>query len=124
EIVGFITRGRGVSVHRKDCVNMLAVPDEQAGRIIPVEWELSEGNMHFEAEITIIADDRKGLFSDCSKVCEDMDISITSVHAKTDNVGNAIMNLTFAISNTGDIEKVIARIRQIKDVIDVYRTAH
>ena len=122
EIIGYTTKGRGVSIHRKDCINILSLPESEQGRLIEVEWELTEDNMFFEAGITILADDRKGLFSDVSKVCDDMDINLTGVHAQADASGISTLNLTLQISNTGDIEKAIGRFRQIRDVIDVFRT--
>ena len=78
--------------------------------------------MYFEASITIVADDRKGLFSDVSKVCDDLDINLTGVHAQADPSGVSTLNLLLQITNTGDIDKIIGRFRQIKDVLDVYRT--
>ena len=122
EIIGYTTKGRGVSIHRKDCINILSLPESEQGRLIDVEWERSSEGHFYEAGITILADDRKGLFSDVSKVCDDMDINLTGVHAQADNDGVTTMNLMLQIANTGDIEKIIGRFRQIKDVIDVYRT--
>jgi guanosine-3',5'-bis(diphosphate) 3'-pyrophosphohydrolase len=124
EIIGYTTKGRGVSIHRLDCINMLSVPEEQQGRLIEVSWELSEGSFSFEAGLTILADDRKGLFLDISKVCDDMDISISSVHARSDVNGIATMNLLLSIANTGDIEKLISKLKQVKDVVDVYRSIY
>ena len=122
EIIGYTTKGRGVSIHRKDCINILSLPESEQARLINVEWELQGDELFFEAGITILADDRKGLFSDVSKVCVDMDINLSSVHAQADSSGVSTVNLILQISNTGDIEKAIGRFRQIKDVIDVYRT--
>ncbi|MBQ6671122.1 MAG: bifunctional (p)ppGpp synthetase/guanosine-3',5'-bis(diphosphate) 3'-pyrophosphohydrolase [Firmicutes bacterium] len=122
EIIGYTTKGRGVSIHRKDCINILNLPEEEQGRLIEVNWELGDGEMFFEAGITILADDRKGLFSDVSKVCDDMDINLTGVNAQADSSGMSTLNLLLQITNTSDIDKIIGRFRQIKDVIDVYRT--
>ena len=122
EIIGYTTKGRGVSIHRKDCINILSLPEEDQGRLLEVNWELGEGEMYFEAGITIVADDRKGLFSDVSKVCDDMDINLTGVNALADPSGVSTLNLLLQITNTGDIDKIISRFRQIKDVLEVYRT--
>ncbi len=121
EIIGYTTKGRGVSIHRVDCVNICSIPDQEIGRIIPVEWELNEGRMYFDAGITIIADDRRGLISDVSKVCDDMDIDLTGVNAITDSSGLSTINIVLSISNTGDIEKIISHFKQLKGVIGVYR---
>ena len=122
EIIGYTTKGRGVSIHRKDCINMLSLPEAEQVRFIEVEWEAGEENMYFDAEISLLAEDRKGLFADVSKACEEMDINITSVNAKTDKEGITNMLLTLSISNTGHIIKILNRLSQIKSVVDVYRT--
>ena len=122
EIIGYTTKGRGVSIHRKDCINILSLPEEEQGRLLEAQWDLGDGDMYFEAAITIVADDRKGLFSDVSKVCDDLDINLTGVHAQADPSGVSTLNLLLQITNTGDIDKIIGRFRQIKDVLEVYRT--
>ena len=122
EIIGYTTKGRGVSIHRKDCLNMLSLPEEELGRLIDVEWDLSKDKMTFDAAITVLAEDRKGLFADVSKICEDMDINISSAVAKADSTSLCTMNFVLSISNTESVDKVCARIKQIKGVIDVYRT--
>ncbi len=123
EIVGFITKGRGVSVHRKDCINVLSMPEEEKARFIHVEWNLNKENDYsYGAEIHIVAEDRRGLFADLSHVCEDMDVNISAVNAKANpnNVSNITM--TIQISNTGQIEKVLQRLRLVPGVVDVYRS--
>ncbi len=122
EIVGYTTKGRGISIHRKDCINMLSLPESEQGRMIHVEWDLNKSQMNFDAAITVLADDRKGLFADISRIMEEMDVNINSANAKSDKTGLCTMNFVISISNTGDIEKVLARIRQVKGVLDVFRT--
>jgi len=121
-IVGYTTKGRGISIHRKDCINMLSLPDDETVRLIEVHWDLSKSSMTFNAAITVLADDRKGLFADVSKICEDMDININSANAKADNTGLCTMNFVLSINNTDSVEKVMSRIKQTKGVIDVYRS--
>jgi GTP pyrophosphokinase len=102
---------------------MLSLPEHEQVRLIEVEWDVSEENViSYDAEISLLAEDRKGLFSDVSKACEEMDINITSVNAKTDKSGITNMTLTLAISNTAHIIKILNRFSQIKNVVDVYRT--
>ncbi|NCB41686.1 MAG: bifunctional (p)ppGpp synthetase/guanosine-3',5'-bis(diphosphate) 3'-pyrophosphohydrolase [Clostridia bacterium] len=122
DIIGYTTKGRGVSVHRKDCISIRSLPEEEKCRLIEVEWEENDEDISFDAEISLFAEDRKGLFSDVSKACEEMDINITSVNAKTDKAGITNMILTLSISNTGHIIKILNRFSQIRSVIDVYRT--
>lgn len=121
EIIGFTTKGRGVAVHRADCVNMLSLPESDKARIIEVAWEADQKNMVFDCRVNIVAEDRKGLFAEVSKVCEDMDINITGINAKKDKSDVTTMEVTLAISSIKDIQKVMARFTQIKSVVDVYR---
>jgi guanosine-3',5'-bis(diphosphate) 3'-pyrophosphohydrolase len=121
DIVGFITKGRGISVHRRDCTNIISLPEEERQRFIPVEWDKQKENMSYDTEIIILAEDRKGLFSDISRACDDMDVSITGVQAKSAKDKIVTINLTLSISNTGQIEKVLKQLRLIPGIADVYR---
>ena len=124
EIIGYTTKGRGISIHRKDCINMLSLPENELGRLINVDWDLKKDKMTFNAAITILAEDKKGLLAQVSKLCEELDINITYANIKADKSGICTMNLTLSITNTDDIEKIMARMRQIKGVIDVYRSSY
>ena len=73
EIIGFITKGRGISIHRKDCINILSLPEEDKQRFIKAEWNRKKGNVSYDVDVQLLAEDRKGLLSDISRVCEDMD---------------------------------------------------
>lgn len=121
EIIGFITKGRGISVHRKDCVNVLTTPPEEIGRFIEVEWDNVDNKSSYDVDITILAEDRKGLFSDLSRVCEDMDVHITGVNAKSSKDQATTITMTLSISNTAQMEKIFRSLRNVFGVIDVYR---
>lgn len=121
EIIGFITKGRGISVHRKDCINVLSLPEEERQRFIDVEWDKQKDNMSYDTDINIMAEDRKGLFSDLSRVCEDMDVHIAGVNAKSARDGIINITMTLSISNTGQIEKILRSLRNVQGVADVYR---
>ena len=121
EIIGFTTKGHGVAVHRKDCPNMLNLSEQDQNRIIEVSWSLPEKGMQFDATIHVIAEDRKGLLAEASKICEEMDINIVGMNAKTDQDGIGHMELTLTLSNTADLLKLIGKFKQIKGVADVYR---
>lgn len=121
EIIGFITKGRGISVHRKDCINVLTLPEDEKQRVIEVEWDKQKDNMSYDTDINILAEDRKGLFSDLSRVCEDMDVHIAGVNAKSARDGIVNITMTLSISNTGQIEKVLRSLRNVQGVADVYR---
>jgi GTP pyrophosphokinase len=121
EIVGFITKGRGISVHRTDCTNIRGLPEQEKGRLMTVSWDISDKGGIYNADIFIQAGDRKGLFSDISRACLDMDVNIAGVNLKTNNDGTANILLTLSISNTGQMEKILRNLRQIESVMDVYR---
>jgi len=121
EIIGYTTKGRGVSIHRSDCINMLSIPEEQEGRFIPVEWDIDGSTMHFEAELTVCGENRKGFLSDISKVCDDMDVELSAVNASTDAAGGCCVNITLSIKNTSDVEKLIAKLKQLNGIDEVYR---
>ncbi len=121
DIVGFITKGRGISVHRKDCTNIISLPEDEKQRFIHVEWDKQKENMSYDTEISIVAEDRKGMFSDISRTCDDMDVNITGVQAKSAKDKIVTITLTVAISNTSQIEKVLRQLKSIPGVSDVYR---
>ena len=83
EIIGFITKGRGISVHRKDCSNMTSLPENEHARLIDVEWEDLKVGKSYDADICMVTIDRRHMFSDISRACEDMDVHISGVNAKS-----------------------------------------
>ncbi len=121
EIIGFITKGRGIAVHRIDCENLKSLPMEEKKRMIEVEWEKNEGSS-YNVNINIVGDDRKGLFGEISKACESSDISIEGVVAKK-NKKNATVNitLTLAIENIDEVGKIMRIIKGIPGILDVFR---
>ncbi len=121
DIIGFITKGRGISVHRKDCSNIVSLPDDEKSRMIDVEWEDLKEGKSYNTDVLIHAADRKRLFSDISKVCEDLDIDISGVNAKSTKDGHATITLTLSISSTQEMQKVLRSIRNVEGVTDVYR---
>jgi len=121
DIIGYITKGRGISVHRTDCDNILSLPESEKERFIEVEWDNSE-EKSYNADVFVGADDRKGLFSDLSKVCEGMDVHIAGVNAKSGKDSNINIILTLSISNTAQMNKILRSLRGIQGVSEVYRT--
>ena len=122
EIVGFITKGRGVTVHRADCPNVVSMPEDEISRFIEVEWDDLSTNPHtYETDISVLAEDRKGMFADLSKVCEDMDVHITGVNGKSHNDNTASLTLTIKITNVTLISRMMSRFRAIRGVIEVRR---
>ena len=121
DIIGFITKGRGISVHRCDCSNITSLPEEEKARFIQVEWEDLKAGKSYNADICIVGNDRKGMLSDISRVCEDMDIHLSGVNAKSGKDGSLAMTLTLSISSTQEMQKVLRNLRNIEGVHNVYR---
>ena len=122
DIIGFTTKGNGVSIHRRDCINILSLPEAERGRLIEAEWQLGEKNMRFDAGISVAGADRKGLLSDISKACEAMDADISGLNAKSDRAGSIKIDLTVSISSATDVEKLIAKMKQTPGVTEVFRS--
>jgi len=120
EIIGFITRGRGVSVHRADCVNVINIVPEERHRLVEVEWS-GEDRASYNAEIQIIARDRHSLLADITSTLANMDIALTAVNARTNRVRQALINLSLEIKNTQQLEKVMRQLKKVPDILDVHR---
>ena len=122
EIVGYITKGRGISVHRKDCANMMSLPEDEKGRLIEVEWDEDALNKHsFEADIFVLAEDRKRLIMDISIAVQEMDVNVRSMNVKTTKDKKAMFNMTLDITEPDQIRKVLLKIKNVDGIIDAYR---
>ncbi len=121
EIIGFITKGRGISVHRADCSNITALPEDEKARLIDVEWEDLKEGKSYEASITILGTDRKGILSDVSKACENMDVHLSGVNARADDDGNLNMTIQLSISSTQEMDRILRSLRNIQGVTHVFR---
>lgn len=123
EIVGFITRGRGVSIHRTDCVNMMNLPEMERARLIDAEWQVPENKGEkYVAEIKIFANNRSGLLADISKALTERNIDILSMNTRISRQGTATLQTTFEIVSREELNRVIDKIRGIDSVIDIERT--
>ncbi len=125
EIVGFITRGRGISVHRTDCINIINLPEEERERLIDAEWEGSPDEVSGEkylAEIKIFANNRNGLLADITRALTEKNIDIISLNTRVNKQGTATMATAFEISNREELNHIIDKIRSIESVIDIERT--
>ncbi|MCI8887357.1 MAG: bifunctional (p)ppGpp synthetase/guanosine-3',5'-bis(diphosphate) 3'-pyrophosphohydrolase [Hungatella sp.] len=126
EIVGFVTRGRGVSLHRTDCINIINLPESERVRLIDAEWQQPEGEENkekYSTEIQIYANNRIGMFVDISKVFTERQIDITSMNVRTSKQGKATIIMTFDIRGKEELTKVTDKLRQIEGVLDIERTA-
>ena len=127
EIVGFVTRGRGVSIHRTDCINILNIQEYEKTRLIDAEWspELLTHSLDnvYIAEIKIFAQNRTGLLVDITRTFTERGIDINSINSKTSKSGIATISLAFEAKGKDSITAAIEKIRQIENVIDVERTS-
>lgn len=122
EIVGFVTRGRGVSIHRTDCVNIINLPEEEKSRLIEAEWQESTSNDHYVAEINIYSNNRDGLLAEITKVLTEKNVSIISMNVRISRQGTATTSISFDIANTEELNRLIERLRNIESIIDIERT--
>ena len=125
EIVGFITRGRGISIHRTDCANVLNMSELDRSRLIEAEWQVSEEetNQTYTTEINIYADNRKGLLADVSKIFLELDIDIITINVSNNKKGRATLSMSFDITGVSQLNRIISKIRSVEGVIDIERTA-
>ena len=126
EIKGFITRGRGITIHRSDCINVLNLPEEERNRLIDAEWQNPEsmtGKEKYMTEIRIYANNRIGMFVDLSKVFTERQIDILSMNVKTSKQGRATISMSFDIHGIDELNSLIEKLRQIDGVIDIARQA-
>ena len=126
EIVGFVTRGRGVSIHRTDCINIINLPESERSRLIDAEWQQPEGGdskERYSTEIQIFANNRIGMFVDISKVFTERQIDITSMNVRTSKQGKATIVMTFDIHGIEELNRLTDKLRQIEGVLDIERTA-
>ncbi len=120
DIVGYITRGRGVSVHRSDCSNMEATDDTE--RFIDVEWD-DESKTSYSAEIQVKAADRPGLLAEITQCITETEIGFLSLNARTSKDNIVLINMMLEIKDVEELKDLIKKIKKIKSVIDVYRFA-
>ncbi len=125
DIVGYITRGRGVSVHRKDCTNI--VSGEKRGdteRYINVYWEAEQNkDTSYLSEIQILANDRKGLLAEIAGAISELKILITGLNSKLTKDQTAVVNITIEINSTDELNQIVRKLRNISGVYEVQRRA-
>ena len=126
EIVGFVTRGRGVTVHRTDCVNIINLPEIERARLIDAEWQsgaVNGENGLYLAEIMIYCNNRTGLLVDISKIFTERKIDLSSINSRTSKQGIATIALSFEVADKGTLNSLIEKLRQVESVLDIERTA-
>ena len=124
EIVGFVTRGRGITIHRTDCVNVLNMSETDRTRLIEAEWQQpdTKEKEKYMAEIQVYANNRTGLLVDLSKIFTERKIDMRSINSRTSKQEKATISMSFEIGSKEELRSLIEKIRQVESVIDVERT--
>lgn len=127
EIIGFITRGRGVSIHRTDCINIINMPKEERIRLIDAEWNVpkneSSQTNNYIVEINIYANNHKGVLFGISKVFTENDINIEYINTKNSKREVTTLSARFEVNGTEQLDFIIKKLRNIEDIIDIERTS-
>lgn len=123
--MGFVTRGRGISIHRTDCVNIINLSKIEKDRLIEAEWQdtaLMDNGAEYQADLKIFCHDRPGLLVDITKIFTEKEINISGIQSKTSKQGIATIEVFFNIKGRDQIKVLVEKLRQIESVIDVERT--
>ncbi len=124
EIVGFVTRGRGVSLHRTDCINIINLPEGDRVRLIEAEWNVTpeqSGKENYFAEWTIFAYNRTGIIVDVSRIFTENKVELVSLSARTSKQGTATIDVGFEVNSTEQMNTIMAKLRNIEGVTDMKR---
>lgn len=124
EIVGFVTRGRGITIHRTDCVNVINMTEMDRTRLIEAEWQQPDTKAaeKYMAEIQVYANNRTGLLADLSKIFTERKIDVRSINSRTNKQEKATISMGFEVKSKEELHSLIEKIRQVESVIDVERT--
>ena len=125
EIIGFVTRGRGVSVHRTDCINIINASEEDRHRMINAEWSMPEGEKASEsyyAELIMYANNRSGVLLDISRIFTENKIDIQSLNSRTSKQGTATITVGFNVKGKEQLQYLIAKLGAVESIMDVTRT--
>jgi len=120
-IIGYVSKGKGLTVHRTDCPNVLNIRDEDKGRLMEVEWDTPSDSRKYFADIQVVSEERKGLFKDLSKVCDDNDIEVVGLNLTPGEPGTTNTLLTVEITDMHQIQRLLTGLRQVEGVTRVYR---
>ena len=120
-IIGYISKGKGITVHRTDCANIRNIREEDRGRLIEVNWDSPNENRKYYADIQVVSEERKGLFKDISKVCDDYDLEVVGLNLTPGEPGTTNTLLTVEITDMHQIQRLLTALRQVDGVIKVFR---
>ena len=124
EIIGFVTRGRGITIHRTDCVNIINMSESDRTRLIEAEWQKSENRAEdkYTAEIQVYANNRTGLLVDLSRIFTERHIDVRSMNSRTNKQEKATISMSFNVESKEELQSLIEKIRQVESILDVERT--
>jgi GTP pyrophosphokinase len=124
-VIGFITKGYGISIHKKDCPNVTLglANEENRARWVEAHWDVEGGNERevYEASLQVMCEDRIGMFADISAALADMRVPIMQINTQKTPSGTMSLVLKIACKNTSHYNSIMSRLKSIKDVIDVVR---
>jgi GTP pyrophosphokinase len=120
DVVGFVTRGRGVSVHRTDCANAIALTGRAGERLVEVEWDRHNQGV-FAAAVEIKALDRSRLLADCAKVVSEYHLNILASSSRTNKARVSVLRFEFELADPAHLESVLSALRRLDGVFDAYR---
>ena len=120
-IIGYISKGKGITVHRTECPNIRNIKEEDKGRLIGVEWDTPDDKRKYIMDIMVTSEERKGIFKDISKVCDDYDIEVVGLNLNHGDPGMTDSLLTVEISDMHQGQRLLTALRQLEGVVKVYR---
>ena len=124
EIVGFVTRGRGLSIHRTDCINMIHLSESERARLIPAEWETEvteKSGGQYLAEIKMYANDQQGLLMEISRIFTEGNVDVKSMNVRTCKKGTATIEMGFIVHGREELERIVKKLQQLSGIIDIER---
>ena len=124
EIVGFVTRGRGLSIHRTDCINMIHLSESERARLISAEWETEvteKSGGQYLAEIKMYANDQQGLLMEISRIFTEGNVDVKSMNVRTSKKGTATIEMGFIVHGREVLERIVKKLQQLSGIIDIER---
>ena len=124
EIVGFVTRGRGLSIHRTDCINMIHLSESERARLIPAEWETEvteKSGGQYLAEIKMYANDQQGLLMEISRIFTEGNVDVKSMNVRNSKKGTATIEMGFIVHGREELERIVKKLQQLSGIIDIER---
>lgn len=121
-IIGYISKGKGITVHRIDCSNIKNLSDEDKNRIIQVQWDTTDSNHKYYSDIQICSVERKGLFKDISKICDDYDVDVAGINMVPAEPGQSNILINVGISDMDQMQRLLLALKQIEGVENVFRS--